>query len=460
MNQPNIILINCDDLGYGDLPCYGSKINDAPNLSRFAEEGMRFTDFYMASAVCSASRAAMMTGCYSQRIGFSDYQVLGPKSAQGLNPNEKTIAKALKEKGYKTKIVGKWHCGTQSPFLPTQHGFDDYFGIPFSNDMGRQVGRLDTPPLPLMRGEEVIQEQPDQRGLTERYVDECQQFMRSNQQEPFFLYLAHMYVHVPLFVPKQFMDVSRNGAYGGAVACIDWAMGALDQELERLGLKENTLVIFTSDNGSRTNDEGGSNAPLRGTKAQTWEGGQRVPMMARWPGKIKAGTTCHGIASSIDLYSTLCDLTGAVGPEHPIDSQSLKSTLLEEAPTPRETFVYYKNGTLEAVRKGDWKLHLAKTGWNPAGGDSPGEINELYNLREDVGESNNLFDQNPKVVEELSGLAEDFREDFGDQIKEREGRAIRPIGVVDEVKVLTEYDENHPYMIAYYDLADGPRMSG
>jgi arylsulfatase A len=459
MDKPNILLINCDDLGYGDLGCYGSGKNDTPHLDRLASEGMRFTDFYMASPVCSASRAAMMTGCYSQRIGFSNCQVLFPGQKEGLHPNEKTIARQLMEIGYHTKIVGKWHCGDQPEFLPTNHGFDEYFGIPFSNDMGRSVNNMKGKPLPLLRNDQVIQEQPDQRGITERYADECIQFLRAHKDEPFFLYLAHMYVHVPLFVPRQFLDVSRNGAYGGAVACIDWTMGILDRELERLGLKENTLVIFTSDNGSRASGEGGSNAPLRGIKAQTWEGGQRVPMIARWPGKIQAGSTCEGIASSIDLFSTFCDLTGASRPELAQDSLSLRDTLLEGQSSPRDTFAYYKGGNLEAVRKGDWKLHFGKTGWS-AEGTIHEEFRELYNLRDDVGETRDVLTENPDVVKELDALAEGFREKFGDGLQGVEGKEIRPVGMAEHAKPLTKYDEDHPYMIAYYDLADMPTMSG
>ncbi|OVE77760.1 Cerebroside-sulfatase [bacterium F16] len=457
--KPNIILINCDDLGYGDLACYGSERNDSSHLDKLASEGLRFTDFYMASPVCSASRAAMMTGCYSQRIGFGNCQVLFPGQAKGLNPQETTIAKQLKSAGYDTKIIGKWHCGDQPEFLPTNHGFDEYFGIPFSNDMGRQVNNLKGRPLPLLRNTEVIQQQPDQRGITERYVDDSLQFIRRERDTPFFLYLAHMYVHVPLFIPKQFLDVSRNGAYGGAVACIDWAMGMIDAELERLGIKEETLVIFTSDNGSRAGDEGGSNAPLRGTKSQTWEGGQRVPCIMRWPGKIKAGTTCTGIASSIDLFATLSELVGASLPETKLDSLSLIETMLEDAPTQRETFAYYKNTNLEAVRKGDWKLHFCKTGWVPGGSDNT-VMSELFNLREDIGEKNNILDQHPEIVAELEALADDFRQALGDKRLEREGTEIREVGLVEDAKPLTEYDENHPYMIAYYDLADMPAMSG
>jgi arylsulfatase A-like enzyme len=459
-NKPNIILINCDDLGYGDLNCYGSERNDTPHVDHLAEEGVRFTDFYMASPVCSASRAALLTGCYSQRIGFADCQVLFPGQAQGLNPKEATIARQLKHVGYDTKIIGKWHCGDQPEFLPTNHGFDEYFGIPYSNDMGRQVNYLDRPPLPLLRNDEVIQQQPDQRGITERYVDESLQFMRRDRKNPFFLYLAHMYVHVPLFVPKQFLDISRNGAYGGAVACIDWVMGMIDADLNRLGIKDETLVIFTSDNGSRAHDEGGSNAPLRGTKAQTWEGGQRVPCIMRWPGKIAAGTTCEGIASSIDLFATLVELAGAELPlDTKLDSISLAEPILKGKPTQRNVFAYYKGGNLEAVRKDDWKLHFCKTGWSPDGAEEK-VISELYNLRDNVGETNNVYDKHPDVVTEIENEAEEFRRIFGDQRLGRVGTEIREVGLCKNPKPLTEYGKNHPYMIAYYDSADMPTMSG
>jgi arylsulfatase A len=459
-NQPNIILVNCDDLGYGDLACYGSERNDTPHLDRLAAEGVRFTDFYMASPVCSASRAAMMTGCYSQRIGFADCQVLFPGQAQGLNPEESTIAKQLKQVGYDTKIIGKWHCGDQPEFLPTNHGFDEYFGIPFSNDMGRQVNALERPPLPLLRDSEVIQQQPDQRGITERYIDESLQFMRRDRENPFFLYLAHMYVHVPLFIPKQFLDISRNGAYGGAVACIDWAMGMIESELDRLGIKDETLVVFTSDNGSRARDEGGSNAPLRGTKAQTWEGGQRVPCIMRWPGKIAAGTTCEGIASSIDLFATLAELTGAPLPaDTTLDSISLVQAILEGKATKRDLFAYYRGPNLEAVRKGDWKLHFCKTGRAKGGADDI-VMAELYNLRDDVGETTNVFDAHPEIVSEIEEAAEDFRKALGDRRLDRAGTEIREPGVSTDPRPLTKYNENHPYMIAYYDLADMPTMAG
>jgi len=461
-NRPNIILINCDDLGYGDLGCYGSSRNDTPHLDRLASEGMRFTDFYMASPVCSASRAAMLTGCYPPRVGFGECPVLFPGQAQGLSSRESTIARQLKRSGYATKIIGKWHCGDQPEFLPTKHGFDEYFGIPFSNDMGRQIDHPQSPPLPLMRNEEVIQEQPDQRGITERYVDESLQFLRRNREGPFFLYLAHLYVHVPLFIPKQFLDRSRNGAYGGAVACIDWAMGMIEAELKRLGIKEQTLVVFTSDNGSRARDEGGSNGPLRGTKGQTWEGGQRVPCLARWPGRIAPGSVAEGIAASIDLYATFAELAGAPLPaDTQLDSLSLTGTLLEGKPTPRKTFAYYSGPNLEAVRCGDWKLHFCKVGfWNWKEATDELEGPALYNLRDDIGETVNRYLEEPAVVAEIEALAEEFRRALGDSRLGRAGTEVRASGFCEHPRTLTTYDPEHPYMIACYDLADMPTMSG
>ena len=450
--KPNIILINCDDLGYGDLGCYGSRCNDTPYIDKLAEEGVRFTEFYMAAPVCSASRAAMITGCYSQRIGFGEYPVLFPGQAHGLNPKEVTIAKQLKQIGYDTKIIGKWHCGDQKEFLPTNHGFDEYFGIPFSNDMGRQINALENPPLPLMRNEEVIQEQPDQRGITERYIDESIQFMRRKRDNPFFLYLAHMYVHVPLFIPEQFLKVSRNGAYGGAVNCIDWAMGVIESELIRLGIKEDTLIIFTSDNGSRARGEGGSNAPLRGVKGETWEGGLRVPCIIRWPGKIMPGTDCEGIATSLDFFATIAEITGAPLPEETtIDSISLTDTLFYGKKLKREIFAYYKGNNLEAIRWSDWKLHFSKNNV---------QLQELYNLRNDIGENNNLYELYPEIVKKIERKAIILRKALGDKRLGIEGTEIRDIGISKSPETLTEYKENHPYIVAYYDLADMPTMCG
>jgi len=451
--KPNIVLINCDDLGYGDLGCYGSSVNKTPAIDRMAAEGMRFTDFYMASPVCSPSRGAMLTGCYPPRIGFGSFDgrwVLFPGQELGLNPEEITIAKLLKEQGYATQIVGKWHCGDQKEFLPTRHGFDHYYGIPYSNDMGRQKEDDVYPPLPLLRDEEVVQAQPDQRGITERYVEECVRFMRQKAAEetPFFLYLAHMHVHLPHYPPERFVRESDNGVYGAAVACIDWATDVLLRELEALGLDDNTLVIFTSDNGSRARDEGGSNAPLRSTKGTTWEGGQRVPCIVRWPGEIAAGSTCQELALSMDFYPTLAGIAGAQVPtDRIIDGKDMRPLLFSEqgAASPHEAFFYYKRNSIEAVRSGQWKLHLRK---------DDAQVQELYDLAVDIGETDNVYAQHPQVVGELMEKVEACRRDIGDEAAGVEGENTRPIGRVETPDTLTHFDSEHPYMVAMYDLKE------
>ncbi len=456
MSKPNIVLINCDDLGYGDLGAYGSTVNKTPALDRMAAEGMKFTDFYMASPVCSPSRGAMMTGCYPPRISFGAFVdggvVLFPGDDIGLSQDEITVAGVLKDAGYATKLVGKWHCGDQPEFLPTSHGFDSYFGLPFSNDHGRQVDdpnwnvrRRDWPPLPLVRDLEVIQEQPDQSAITERYVDEAVQYIREEKDGPFFLYLAHMHVHVPIYTPAHFERESENGIYGAAVAAIDWSVGVIFNELERLGLDDNTLVIFTSDNGSRARDEGGSNSPLRGKKGETWEGGQRVPFIVWWPGRIPAGTVCHELVSGIDLMPTLAGVAGAQVPsDRTIDGHDIRPLMFGEdgSTTPHEAFFYYKQNSLEAVRSGKWKLHVRK-------GDE--ELRELYDLEADIGETQNLFGEEPDVVASLMAMLDDCRKDLGDQATGVTGENVRPIGRVENAKPLTQYDPDHPYIIAMYD---------
>lgn len=467
--EPNIVLMNCDDLGYGDLGCYGSSRNETPVLDRMAAEGVRFTDFTMASPVCSPSRAALLTGCYPPRIGFGDFDglpVLFPGHRFGLHPDEATIADILRDAGYATMHVGKWHCGDQPAFLPTRRGFDEYYGIPYSNDMGRQVAiagmpplwqiRRDfginfpvdeMPPLPLLLDEDVLEVQPDQASLTARFVEQAVRFLRTNRDRPFFLYLAHIYVHLPIYVQERFARASRNGAYGAAVATIDWAAGVLLAELRRLGLEEDTLVIFTSDNGSRANDEGGSNLPLRGEKGTTWEGGMRVPCIARWPGRIPAGTICSAVTTSMDLFPTLARLAGAAIPsERRIDGRDITPLLFEpNATSPHDAIFYYRGNDLEAVRAGRWKLHLGKAG---------AAVNELYDLEADVAETVDRYADHPDVVAALTSHAERARADLGDARLGVKGSGVRPVGEVENPKPLTTFDPDHPYYLAEYDLEE------
>ena len=473
--RPNVILINCDDLGYGDLSCYGSTQHDTPALDRMADEGARFTDFYMASPVCSPSRAAMLTGSYPLRVGFGgrsidNAPVLFPGQAQGLHPNEITIARLLQDDGYATRIIGKWHCGDQPEFLPTRHGFDGWFGLPYSNDMGRQTFPQDglpyrkvmeslgtplpddapmlqpRPPLPLMLDEDVVAEQPDQAALTERYVTDAVQFLQDNRDRPFFLYLAHLYVHLPIYVQTRFVRESRNGRYGAAVRCIDWSTDVLLRELRNLGLDDDTAVVFTSDNGALIRDGGGSNGPLRASKGTTWEGGQRVPCIVRWPGRVPAGQVVDDVTNAMDLYPTIADWCGVDVPgDRTLDGQNL-STLLNGGDGPGERpFFYILGGNIEAVRVGQWKLHVRK--WND-------ERIRLYDLDADVGERDDVVDEHLDVVARLLDVIEAARLELGDDASDTVGSDVRPVGLVADPVTLTVFDEDAPYYMAEYDLPE------
>jgi arylsulfatase A len=461
-SRPNILLINCDDLGYGDLGCYGSTKNATPVLDGLAASGMRFTSFYMASPVCSPSRAALLTGCYPPRIGFGSFDglpVLFPGQGLGLPDTEETLAAVLSRSGYRTQMVGKWHCGDQPDFLPTRHGFNHYFGLPYSNDMGRQRNPpsiLDwLPPLPLLADDTVIEQQPDQASLTERYVDECVRFLRADDERPFFLYLAHLYVHLPIYVTPEALATSSNGPYGAAVGAIDWATGVLLEVLDELEMRENTIVLFTSDNGSlgdapppwgSSTSIGGSNLPLRGAKGSTWEGGLRVPAIVSWPGTVPPGAVNDDLHTSLDLFPTLAALADAPTTAGlAIDGVDVSSCWLDGSATPVSTFAYYRQNSLEAVRNERFKLHFAK-------GSDP--FSALFDLSDDPGETTDVAEDHPDVVASLTHAAEDYRLRLGDERLGITGAECRPIGRVVDPKPLTTYDVNHPYVVAEYDLSD------
>ena len=434
---PNLIVIFCDDLGYGDLGCYpGPARNRTPNIDRLATEGMRFTGVYSTSPVCTPSRASLLTGCYPRRVGMHEdatgHWVLIPRSRRGLHPDEVTLAEALGRAGYATACIGKWHLGDQPEHLPTRPGFDHYFGIPYSNDM-QSKGRGD-PPLPLVRHETVIEAPADLTTLTRRYTEQAIEFITANAGRPFFLYLPHTFPHLPLFASDEFRDKSENGRYGDAVEEIDWSTGEILECLHRLGLRERTLVVFTSDNGSNGRN-GGSNGPLSGAKGSTMEGGMRVPMIARWPGGIAAGSTCDELATTMDLLPTFCALADAELPAKPIDGHDIRPLLFgeDDAETPYDAFFYYRRRQLQAVRSGDWKLHLPLERTHPSWASSEpvgkGRPGRLVHLGDDPGEETDRSADHPDVVARLLRLAEEAREQLGDG--DRPGSEQRPANTLD-----------------------------
>jgi arylsulfatase A len=457
---PNIILIYVDDLGYGDLGSYGSEKNDTPHIDRLAKEGIRLTDHYSASPVCTPSRAALLTGCYPGRVGFDVFGekknmwVLFPAGAEGLHPDERLLPELLREKGYATSHVGKWHLGDQPEHLPTRHGFDSYYGIPYSNDMCITVNRRKFPPMPLLRDETVIQAQPTQAALIERYTEEAVSFIRAKRDQPFFLYLAHLHVHLPHYVMEPFVSQSRNGRYGAAVAAVDWSTGVLMAELRSLGIEDNTILIFTSDNGSRARDEGGSNAPLRGHKGQTWEGGMRVPCIIRWPAAIPAGTVSGELSTAMDFYPTLAAIAGHDSPTLPKhDGVNLLPVWRGDdgAKSPREHFFYFMRDTLHAVRSGPWKLRHAFD----QGDGSDADRLELYDLSQDIGESRDVAARHPDVVKRLVEAMAGIRAELGDSRFGIQGSERRPPAVSPDPKPLTTFDRNYPYIEPAYQLNEG-----
>lgn len=430
---PNVVLILCDNLGYGDVGCYGSTLHRTPHIDRMAAEGMRFTDAYAASGVCTPSRAALMTGCYPRRVNLhvSDTGglVLQPVSPKGLNPDETTIAEVLKTSGYTTSIFGKWHLGDQPEFLPTRQGFDKYFGIPYSDDMTPRDGKP-WPPLPLMKDEQVVEAPADRNTLTKRYTEAAVEFMTTHRDEPFFIYLAHAMPGSTRasFASDAFRGRSENGLWGDAVEEIDWSTGQILDALHDLDLDENTLVIWTNDNGApRRNPPQGSNAPLKGWGYDVSEGAMRVPLIARWPGIVPAGSTCRELVTLMDLYPTLATLAGSNEPSAEIDGRDIGPLLTgrEDAQSPHQAFFYYRRDTLKAVRSGPWKLYLPEDESSPP---------RLYNLVDDLAETRDLAASQDEVVARLTGYAGTAREELGDG--ELAGTGQRPAGFVPEPTAL------------------------
>ena len=427
--RPNIVLIFADDLGYGDLACYGSR-NVTPNLDRMAKEGARFTDFYAAQAVCSASRAALLTGRYPNRVGILG--ALGPKAKNGLSSNEVTIAEVLKGQGYATAIFGKWHLGDAPQFLPTRHGFDEFLGLPYSNDMWpHHPVSTNYPPLPLIEGEKVIELMPDQTRLTVRYTERAVNFIERNKDRPFFLYVPHHLPHVPLFVSERHQGKSDRGLHGDAIMEVDWSAGQILAALKKHGLDEKTIVVFTSDNGPWLlyGDHAGTAGPLREGKATSFDGGVRVPCVMRWPGRIPAGTVRRELALTMDLLPTFAGLASATLPDGlNLDGKDIWPLISGQpgAKSPHEAFFIYWGKHLQAVRSGKWSLHFPHSYASlsiPGSGGKPGkyvtqEIElSLFDLEKDSGQQTDLAKQFPEVVSRLQALAERCRHDLGDSSK-------------------------------------------
>jgi len=415
--KPNFIIIFTDDQGYADVGCFGAEGFETPNLDRMAVEGAKFTDFYAAAPVCSPSRAALLTGCYPMRVSIP--RVLFPRDNIGLNPKEVTIADILKSRGYATCCIGKWHLGHLPTFLPTRQGFDYYFGIPYSNDMS---------PVVLVENEETIERKPDQSQLTRRYTEKAVEFIKKNKDRPFFVYLPHTMPHVPLYVSDKFKGKSKLGLYGDVIMEIDWSVGQILETVQELGIDEETLVIFTSDNGPWLSKgaHGGSAKPLRDGKFATYEGGMREPCIMRWPGKIGAGAVCSEIATTMDFLPTLAKLAGAeVSTDRIIDGKDISALMTDpKAKTPHKALFYYFETQLGAVRSGKWKLVLERKRDNKTIPEA------LYNLEEDIGEQKDLSAEHPDVVGRLRMLVDKIREDIGDSVTGVTGKNVRPAGKV------------------------------
>ena len=459
---PNVIIFLTDDQGYADVGCFGAKSFKTPNFDRLAADGMKFTSFYVAQPVCTASRAAIMTGCYSNRVGL--FGALNHTSTIGISEGEKILPQLCKERGYSTACFGKWHLGHQPKFSPLRHGFDEFAGLPYPNDNGPDHPTIKgIPPLPWFEGEDVTGYNPDQNLFTRKITELGVTFIERNKDKPFFLYLAHIMPHVPIHASDTFRGKSGAGLYADVIGELDWSMGVILDTLKRLALDENTLVIFTSDNGPFLSygEHAGSAAPFRGGKLTTFEGGVRMPFIARWPGKIPAGKTNDAIITGMDLYPTIAGLIGSRIPGYKIDGKDISSLLSgQSTASPHEAFYYYGGEELQAVRSGKWKLHFPhqylEVAAEPGRGGKPSNFDNLkplaptesglegiasrhgykvldlplslFDLENDPGESKNVAHEHSDVVQSLSHLAESMRRDLGDKLTGSKGPGARKPG--------------------------------
>jgi arylsulfatase A len=440
---PNIVVVFMDDMGYADIGPFGATGYKTPHLDQMAKEGRVFTDFYVTQAVCSASRAGLLTGCYNVRVGILG--ALGPTAKHGINSDEVTLAEICKQKGYATACYGKWHLGHHEKFLPMQHGFDDYFGLPYSNDMWPYHPTARSfPDLPLISKNKVINPKvtpKDQEQLTTQYTEHAVSFIAANKDRPFFLYVPHSMVHVPLYVSEKFKGKSERGLFGDVMMEVDWSVGEILGAIRKHKLNDNTLVIFTSDNGPWLSygDHAGSAAPLREGKGTMFDGGCREPTVMWWPGKVRADSKCSEPAMTIDILPTVAKLIGAKLPDHKIDGKNIWPLIAGEdgAKSPQEAYYFYYGRQLQAARWGQWKLHFPHPyrtmAGKPGGKDGiPNRYSQakiglaLYDLTADVGEQNDVAEKHPDVVKHIQALAEKMRADLGDA--NQKGKGMRQPG--------------------------------
>ncbi len=471
--RPNVVLIFADDQGYGDLGCFGAEDIATPNVDRLAREGTRFTSFYVAQPVCTASRAALLTGSYPNRVGMAG--ALNHTSPTGIHPDETTLGELCQARGYATAIFGKWHLGHRPRFLPTRNGFDTWFGIPYSNDNGPlHPVTPGIPSLPLFEDDVVVEVDPDQSEFTRRITAHAVDFIGGNRDRPFLLYVPQIMPHVPIFATDSFRGTSDRGLYGDVIQELDWSVGQIMAALERHGLDDRTMVIYTSDNGPFLSygEHAGSSGPLREGKLTTFEGGVRTPCAIRWPGQVPSGRTSGAIVSTMDLFVSIARLVGSELPDVQLDGIDLRPLLLGmPGAEGRESFWYYSGDELQAVRQGPWKLHVPHeyltVAGEPGRGGKPSNFGKLepqpielsgirgiasrhgyrvesiglslYNLDDDPGETSNVADGHPDVVRGLQALADEARADLGDSLTETPGTHLRPPG---DIRTLGEAQEN------------------